>query len=112
MITKKKRRQSTNYAVIVPSVATWMSNTILASDSPNNKDPAIEKFCADAATQFIYTTPEALIEALANGVVLVQLLNSIKPNLVPKYNKSPKSGKPISTAPPVAKLLVSQTQWG
>ena len=32
----------------------------------------------------------------ADGIVLVQLLNSIKENCIPKYNKTPKSGKPLA----------------
>ena len=96
LATRRERRQSTNYATIVPSLATWMCDTILAAgELKGNNDSSVVTFC-EQTKAMSFLSPEMLVSTLTNGVVLVQLLNSIERNVIPHYNKTPKSGKPIS----------------
>ena len=97
---KLSRRKSTNMTVIVPSLATWMSNTLLSSASQKNRDPTITKFCYEAA-KMGYLTPEPLMSICSDGIILIQILNCISESIdsvecIPKFNKSPKSGKALS----------------
>jgi hypothetical protein len=73
-----------------------MCNRILASGSKENGDPSVLSFCDKSQAAMSFLSPEDLMSSLTDGVVLVQVLNSIEKDVVPKFNKTPRSGRPIS----------------
>ena len=73
---KKVKRRSTMNETIVPAIVQWVAAQLRSSSSPDNAEPEVCRFL-EAADSFAITTPDLLVNALTDGVVLVQLLNAI-----------------------------------
>ena len=79
LVKPKVKRRSTTNETIVPALVQWVASQLRFSGSPHNAEPEVCDFIK-SADGFAINTPDQLVDSLANGVVLVQLLNTLLPD--------------------------------